>query len=104
MVDVEVTMTGNGTTTQNGTAIPLNWRADTFEVSVYLDTGGSTTGASVQATLDNVWTDASPVWFTVQTNVTADTFFKLNGGPYRALRLVLNASGTDTWTMRVLQN
>lgn len=105
-----VSLTGNGAT-QNSTAHVLNHHANPFSVSVGVDTNGSTTGYTVQHTFDDPWatyttdfgTDA--VWYDHETlvNKTADD----DGNyafPVTAVRLRLDANGTDVVEMTVIQS
>lgn len=100
----KITLTGNGASAQQSAAIPLNWRDPNFKVSIGIDTDGSTTTATVQHTFDDPFDVDSATWFD-HSDLAAKTA-KDDGNyayPVTAVRLSIGATGTDTWTMWVVQ-
>lgn len=109
-----VTLTGNGSSAQTSDPIILDFRREDFKVSIFLDTDGSTTTGGVEFTLDHPWFPDTPYTTDFATNatwrdhaslvtLTADADGNLNY-PVTAVRLKVGATGTDTWTMKVLQS
>lgn len=106
----EITMTGNGASVQNSDPYVLDFRKADFNVSIIGNTDGSTTGWTVQYTVENPWatyatdfgTDAD--WFDLEnfTDLLADADGNLTG-VVTALRLQLDANGTDTVTVQIRQ-
>lgn len=95
-----ITITGNGSTSQNSDPIPLSLYQNPFEVGLMLNTDGSTTTGTVQYTLSE---DASGPWFATSiSGATADEAGVLTT-PATHVRLVVGASGTDTLTLTVIQ-
>ncbi len=103
------TLTGTGSTL-NTAPIVMDIHRNPFNVSIVVDTDGSTTGATVQYTLDDPFasyatdygTDAT--WLShgdiSATTADADANFAF---PVRAIRMQLDTNGTDTWVMTVIQ-
>lgn len=111
MRPVVLTLTGNGATTLNSAPVVLDWRATPFNIGLAMDTGGSTTGFSVQYCYEdpNSYTtaalyNANAKWWslTAMATKTADTDGTLTN-PCRSVRLQANASGTDTATLTIVQ-
>ena len=105
------TITGNGSGIQNTSPLVMDIHRNPFNVSIVVDTDGSTTTATVQYTLDDPFrtdyatdyaTDAT--WLShadiTTTAADADANFAF---PVRAIRLQVSAAGTDTWVMTVIQ-
>ena len=103
----KITLTGSGSGTTNSSPLLLNWRARPFEVALAFDTGGSTTGFTVQMALNDplVTAAASWTWFnhTELAAMTADETGNL-AFPVTAIRLQADANGTDTGTLFVIQS
>ena len=98
-------LTGNGASTQNSNPLPLNLRSSPFHVGIGVSTDGSTTGYTVQYTFNDpseglsgaTWFDHPDLSGKV-ANADGNIAF-----PVTAVRLCLNASGTDTVTARFIQ-
>ena len=105
-----LSLTGNGSSVQNSAAIALNPHISPFKTTIRLNTDGSTTTGTVQYTLDDPWgdyptdfaTDADWVNDGTLASLTADTTGAIDF-PVTAVRLQVGATGTDSWTMTVLQ-
>lgn len=104
-----VTVTGNGSTTENSQPVPINWRGG--DTTLGFSTDGSTTGFTAQYTLEdqNDYDDAAAwntnaVWYSATTinSATVNTAEVVQGA-VRGVRLQADASGTDTGTMIILQ-
>jgi hypothetical protein len=102
MRPAERTLTGDGSE-QNSTAVRISRYAERG-LSIAVTTDGSTTGATVQYTLDDVEFNDSPVWFdwTSIQDATSNTHAYMDFS-VEAVRLQLDSSGTDTIRMRVVQ-
>ena len=106
----QATLTGDGATTQNSAPLYVNPDVMPFALSLDLDTDGSTTGMTVQYTLDdpsgsyttNFATDAKWRDHSTLAALTADTVGNL-AFPVSAVRLQLDANGTDVVVLRILQ-
>lgn len=104
------TITGNGSGTQNTSPLVMDIHRNPFNVSIVVDTDGSTTTATVQYSLDNPFASYATDYGTNATwlnhaDITAstddaDANFAF---PVRAIRLQVGATGTDTWVMTVIQ-
>lgn len=96
------TLTGDGSE-QTSTPVRISRYAERG-LSIAVDTDGNTTAATVEYTLDDIEFNDNPVWFdwasidAVTSNKHAYMDF-----PVEAVRLKLDASGTDTVRMRVVQ-
>ena len=99
-----VTLTGNSTTAQTSSPIPLNTHITPFNVGIGMNTDGSNTAAKVQVTFDNPTDLSSATWFdhTLLTGLTSDTTGHI-AFPVTAVRLHVDDTGTDVWVMHVLQ-
>lgn len=110
MRPVVVTVTGTGSTL-NSSPVVMDWRAAPTSISLALVTSGSTTGFTVQYTLDNPNSFASATtynsgatWFNhafmaaLTANLSGNIAF-----PVRAIRLQANTAGTDTGTLTIIQ-
>ena len=103
----KVTATGNGSTPSFSAPYFTNWRDADPVTSIALSTNGSTTTCQLQLCFDDTQlvAEANLVWFAhaTLTALTASTFGVISQ-PVTAFRMALGATGTDTWTMRVLQS
>jgi hypothetical protein len=97
------TLTGDGASEQTSTPVRISRYAERG-LSIAVDTDGSTTAATVEYTLDDIEFNDSPVWFdwTSIDAVTSNTHAYMDF-PVEAVRLKLDANGTDTIRMRVVQ-
>lgn len=105
-----ISLTGTGSTL-NSQPYPVNWRQTPFNLSLGLDTGGSTTGFTVQYCFENpndyasaTLYNANATWFS-HANMsakTADTDGNI-AFPVHAIRLQANTAGTDTATLTITQ-
>lgn len=110
MRPVTVTVTGTGSTL-NSVPVVMNWRGNPFSVSLGFDTNGSTTGYTVQYTMENpnsytsaTLYNANAKWFdhAFMAAMTADASGNV-AFPVRAIRLQANTAGTDTATLTIIQ-
>ena len=106
----QITLTGTGSEL-NSDPYPVNWRANPFNASLKLHTSGSTTGFTVQYTMDdpNNFASASDyntsaTWTShpYMTSLTSDTDGNL-AFSIRAVRLQADTNGTDTAVLTYIQ-
>jgi hypothetical protein len=105
-----ITQTGSGSGTTNSDPVRLNWRRQITSLS--FSTSGSTTGFTAQYTLTppsgyasaSAWATGA-TWHSCEdiAAVTAATSEAIYA-PVQGVRLQANASGTDTGTLRILQD
>lgn len=104
MLSSRITMTA-ATASANSSPFVVDHRKNPFNVGLALDTGGSTTGWTVQYTLDNLEQIAAGSANWVNTSIaasTTDATIALTT-PCYAVRLACNANGTDTATLTIRQ-
>lgn len=104
MRESKITMTA-ATASANSSPFVVDHRKNPFNVALNVNTDGSTTGWTVQYTLDNLEdiTPASANWINTSISaVTVDTTAALTT-PCYAVRLACNASGTDTAVLTIRQ-
>lgn len=102
----KTTITGTGSGATNTAPYIPNYQITPFNVSLAIDTDGSTTTGTIQYTLDDLATvtAGNAVWFDHPDadGVTVDTVVNI-AFPVTAIRLQAGATGTDTWTFWILQ-
>lgn len=109
MKPTKITLTGNGSGTTNTDPVPLNYRAEVTALS--FKTSGSTTGFTVQFTLEPVegyataaaWASAATWHNSSIAAATANAAGSISH-PVTGVRLQANGSGTDTGTLVILQS
>ena len=102
MRPTERTLTGSGSE-QTSDPVRINRYADRG-TSIAVNTDGSTTGATVEYTLDNVEFNDNPVWldWASISGATSNTHAFMEF-PVEAVRLRLDGNGSDTVRMRIVQ-
>lgn len=110
MRPVVLTVTGTGVLL-NSAPVVMDWRGNPFSVSLAFDTGGSTTGYTVQYTMEDPTSYASATlynanakWFNhaFMAAMTTDTTGNI-AFPVRAIRMQADTAGTDTATLTIIQ-
>lgn len=98
----ERTLTGNGSE-QTSALVRMN-RYTEWKYTIQIDHGGSTTGATVELTLDNPEFNANPTWIDwASIDAVANSVIAALDFPVEAVRLKLDANGTDTVRMIVVE-
>lgn len=105
-----VTLTA-ATAAANSAPIRVNWRQSPFNMSLAFVDSGSTTGFTVQYTMDEpsrfataaLW-NSGGTWFdhSVMANMTGNQYGEIDI-PVQGVRLHCNNSGTDTGTLTITQ-
>lgn len=99
------------TAAANSTPIRVNWRQSPFNMSLAFKDSGTTTGFTVQYTMDEpsgfasaaTW-NSSGTWYdhSVMAGMVANGYGQLDL-PVQGVRLRCDASGTDTGTLTITQ-
>jgi hypothetical protein len=112
MRPTSVSLTGSGAGVTNSTPIRVNWRQSPFNANMVFTDSGTTTGFTVQWTLDEpsnyasaaLW-NSGATWIShaVMAGMVASGLYGSLDYPVQGVRLQADANGTDTGTLTFTQ-